>query len=244
MSQNHINASLKDKVLQSLGLPEGGFEEKIRLLSPSENRIRMDILLSMAEGKIANINDLTAIEEQAAIDVQSALRRLRELDLIQWDQISGDVTVAYPFSGVPTLHRVTLAGMSPAYSMCAIDALGIPSMFTDAVIESECAFCGKKITINVKDNVPVANPGTVVVGLGTTDATDSNGSCDSSCGPNEPTSISTSCCPAIQFYCSEEHWQKANAKNSTTAKDKLTLAEAFEVGAAIFGGTLSDSKAE
>ena len=168
MNQNHLNTSLKDKVLQSLGLPEEGFEGKIRLLSPSENSIRLDILLFMAEGKIVNINDLTATEEQ--IDVQSALQRLRELDLIHWDQNSGDVNVAYPFSGVPTPHRVTLAGMLPAYSMCAIDALGIPSMFTDAVIESECAFCGEKITIDVKNNMPVANPDTVVVGLGTTDA--------------------------------------------------------------------------
>ena len=240
MNQNHLNTSLKDKVLQSLGLPEEGFEGKIRLLSPSENSIRLDILLFMAEGKIVNINDLTATEEQ--IDVQSALQRLRELDLIHWDQNSGDVNVAYPFSGVPTPHRVTLAGMLPAYSMCPIDALGIPSMFTDAVIESECAFCGEKITIDVKNNMPVANPDTVVVGLGTTDAADTNACCDSSCESNEPTSISTSCCSAIQFYCSEEHWQKANEKNSTTAKDKLTLAEAFEVGAAVFGGTLSGSK--
>ncbi|KAB7664154.1 alkylmercury lyase family protein [Bacillus sp. B1-b2] len=237
-----LNASLKVKVLQSLGLPDGGFEEKIRLLSPSENSIRLDILLSMAEGKIVNINDLTATEEQ--IDDQSALRRLRELDLIHWDQNSEDVTVAYPFSGLPTPHRVTVAGKSPAYSMCAIDALGIPSMFTDAVIESECAFCGEKITIEVKNNVPVAQPNTVVVGLGTTGTANSNACCESSCGSNEPTPVATSCCPAIQFYCSEEHWQKANGKNAMTAKDKLTLADAFEVGTAVFGGTLSGSKGE
>ncbi|MFZ7942753.1 MULTISPECIES: alkylmercury lyase family protein [Bacillaceae] len=242
MSENHINASIKDKVLQSLGLPKGGFEEKISNLSPADNLIRTDILLSMAEGKIVNINNITAMEGQTEIDMKSTLQRLRELDLIHWDHKSGDVTVAYPFSGVPTPHRVTLAGMAPAYSMCAIDALGIPSMFTDAVIESECAFCGEKITIDVKDNVPVTNLGTVVVGLGTTDA--ANACCDSSCGPSEPMSISSSCCPAIQFYCSEEHWQKANAKNSTMAKDKLTLSEAYEVGAAIFGGMLSGCNAE
>ncbi|MCF8890667.1 alkylmercury lyase family protein [Priestia megaterium] len=242
MNQKHMNTSLKNKMLQSLGLPEGGFEEKIRLLSPSMNSIRLDILLSMAEGKIVNINDITKSEEQ--IDVQSALQRLRELDLIHWDQNSGNVTVAYPFSGVPTPHHVTLAGKSPAYSMCAIDALGIPSMFTDAVIESECAFCGEKITIDVKNNVPVAQPDTVVVGLGTMGAVDSNACCDSSCGTNGPTPVATSCCPAIQFYCSEEHWQKANGKNAMTTKDKLTLAEAFEVGTAVFGGTLSGSKGE
>lgn len=103
MNQNHLNTSLKDKVLQSLGLPEEGFEGKIRLLSPSENSIRLDILLFMAEGKIVNINDLTATEEQ--IDVQSALQRLRELDLIHWDQNSGDVNVAYPFQEF-RLHTV------------------------------------------------------------------------------------------------------------------------------------------
>ncbi|MEK3992887.1 MULTISPECIES: organomercurial lyase [Robertmurraya] len=242
MNQDNFNPSLKDKVLQSLNLSVGGFEKKIGLLSTSENNRRIQILLSMSEGKIININDLTATEEQ--IDDQSALRRLRELDLINWDQNSGDVTVAYPFSGVPTPHRVTVAGKSPAYSMCVIDALGIPSMYTDAVIESECAFCGEEITIDVKNNLPVAQPNTVIVGLGTTGAANSNSCCDSSCGPNEPTSVATSCCPAIQFYCSEEHWQKANEKNAMTAKDKLTLAEAFEVGAAVFGSTLSSSKGE
>lgn len=245
-SQDQINASLQDlteKVLQTLGLPEEGFKEKLRSLTPTENMIRAAILFEFAEGKKVNVADLIAMEKQLGVDLQSMLRRFSELDLIHWDEKSGNVTVAYPYSGIATPHRVTLSGKSPAYSMCAIDALGIPSMFeSDALIESECAHCGEKIKIDVKNNVPVSNPETVVVGVG---AVAELTSCSAtSCGtdPNPP--ASTSCCPAIQFYCSEEHWSQSNEKNPTKAGIRLSLLEAFEVGAGVFGGALQGFKNE
>ncbi|RED75990.1 organomercurial lyase [Cohnella phaseoli] len=245
-SQNQINASLQDlteKVLQTLGLPEEGFKEKLKSLTPMENMIRTAILFEFTEGKTVNVADLIPMVKQLGVDLQSILSRFSELDLIHWDKKSGNVTVAYPYSGIPTPHRVTLSGKSPAYSMCAIDALGIPSMFeSDALIESECAHCGEKININVKNNVPVSNPETVVVGVGT--VTDMTSCSTTSCStdPNPP--VSTSCCPAIQFYCSDKHWSESNEKNPTKAGTRLTLLEAFEVGAGVFGGALQGFKNE
>ncbi len=75
MNQNHLNTSLKDKVLQSLGLPEEGFEGKIRLLSPSENSIRLDILLFMAEGKEKGYR----MYSQQTVDRLHFIKRMQEL---------------------------------------------------------------------------------------------------------------------------------------------------------------------
>jgi hypothetical protein len=36
---------------------------------------------------------------------------------------NGVMTVAYPFSGTPTPHRVELDGLPPVHAMCAVDAL-------------------------------------------------------------------------------------------------------------------------
>jgi hypothetical protein len=40
----------------------------------------------------------------------------------------GTIRAAYPFSATQTPHRVRIAGGAEVWSMCAIDALGIPAM--------------------------------------------------------------------------------------------------------------------
>jgi alkylmercury lyase len=56
----------------------------------------------------------------------SAVADLKAADLVHSD--GGAVTVAYPFSGVPTRQQVELGGFPAVWAMCAIDALGIPVM--------------------------------------------------------------------------------------------------------------------
>lgn len=240
MNQDYINTSLPgllNKVIQTLDLPEEGFKEKLNSLSPTENMIRLAILFKFSEGNKVNVADLTPIVKQLDVDIQSILEKFSELDLIHWDTSSGNVTVAYPFSGNSTPHMVTLSEKSPAFSMCAIDALGIPSMFeSDALIESECAYCCKKINIDIKNNIPVSNPETVVVGIGT--VADINTCCDFSSETDSKSFLSTSCCPTIQFYCSKEHWYQSNEKDLTKTGDMLTLIEAFTVANELFGGMM------
>ena len=70
------------------------------------------------------------LTEQAGgfgLDTDTAIRQLAAADLVHFDQ-GGRVAVAYPFSGVPSGHRVRLAGGPSVWAMCAIDALGIPLM--------------------------------------------------------------------------------------------------------------------
>lgn len=55
----------------------------------------------------------------------SAVAELEAADLVHSD--GGMVTVAYPFSGMPTRQQVKLDGFPAVYVMCAIDALGIPA---------------------------------------------------------------------------------------------------------------------
>ncbi len=78
-------------------------------------------------------------------------------DLVQRDPSRGTIRAAYPFSGVPTVHRVTLladfAGDSPIelYAMCALDALGIPLILRrDAFVTSVDALTGEAVRVLVR----------------------------------------------------------------------------------------------
>ncbi len=64
----------------------------------------------------------------------------------------GEVNFAYPVSGLPTTHTVTLADGRSFHPMCAIDGLG--SAFTlgqDIVLTSKCSRCGEPIRVEVTD---------------------------------------------------------------------------------------------
>ncbi|MDO5018467.1 MAG: MerB-like organometallic lyase SaoL [Lagierella massiliensis] len=63
-----------------------------------------------------------------------------------------EINFAYPISGLPTSHKVTLADGREFHSMCAIDSLG--SYFTfwqDLEINSTCSVSGEPIKVVVKD---------------------------------------------------------------------------------------------
>ncbi len=74
--------------------------------------------------------DRAWLQEQArglGLDADTAIGQLTGADLVHLDG-RGVVSVAYPFSGVPSGHRVQLAGGPAVWAMCAIDALGIPQI--------------------------------------------------------------------------------------------------------------------
>lgn len=208
------------------------FAEKISALTPSENVVRTVILLRLAEGKPTNINDLIPIEKLIGADIPSILQHLSEQDLVHWDKQDGKITVAYPFSGVPTLHRVALSGKPFTYAMCAIDALGIsPMMGAETDIESVCAYCGETIRIHVTPQTLMAISDTVVVGFEPVE--EGSNCCDTECCRTEDASLATNCCPRIQFYCSKEHWN-----NATGDGKYLSLTDAYKYATRVFGAML------
>jgi hypothetical protein len=90
-------------------------------------------------------------------------------DLVHRDPATGRIRAAYPFSGAPTPHRVTLftdhTGEKndqievQVFAMCALDALGIPLMLRRAaLITSVDASTGEAIRVLARPPLDVAGP--------------------------------------------------------------------------------------
>jgi hypothetical protein len=98
-------------------------------LSDSERALYFWILRRFAEHGRPTREELGKKAEQFGLELElePALAMLRRDDLVHLGG-DGEITVAYPFSGVPTAHRVRFANGQEAFAMCAIDALGIAPM--------------------------------------------------------------------------------------------------------------------
>ena len=115
------------------------------------------------------------------------LGQLADADFLCLDH-AGQITVAYPFSALPTPHRVQIAGHATVFAMCAIDALGISAMTgVPVVIESADRSTGQPITLNVDGASSTWDPGTAVVYVGRT-----GGDC---AGPS-----ASVCCGYMNFF--------------------------------------------
>lgn len=75
------------------------------------------------------------------------------------------VTFLYPVSAVPTNHHVKLSDGRDFFSMCAVDALGVSSMFhLDVEINSICSESGDEVYIKVsRDEILEYSPKTLSV---------------------------------------------------------------------------------
>jgi len=127
---------------------------------------------------------------EAGLDA-SAVNELAAADAVH--VVNGVVTVAYPFSGIPTAHRVELDGLPAVYAMCAIDALGLPLMAgRDGRITSADPADGAPVEVTVRNGTWSWTPaGTVVVAGRAAD-------CGTECGSFEVM------CPNTAFHASPE----------------------------------------
>jgi hypothetical protein len=158
------------------------------------------------------------------------LQRLRQRDLIVLDVAGAMVTAAYPFSGLPTAHRVTVRDVT-VHALCAIDALGLGGMLgADAVINSVCAHCGAPVKMVVCEGgqrLQAHQPATAVVWAGTRYA----GGC-----------AATSGCTLKPFFCSDTHLEAWRGNTDPGgAGIRLPVPVAFQVGFALFGPMLADA---
>ena len=84
---------------------------------------------------------LDVVAEQvgdAPAAVREAYGRLRASRLLFLEADGETIRMAPPFSGVPTQHRVTVAGIA-YYANCAWDALGIPAaLHRPGLVRSRC----------------------------------------------------------------------------------------------------------
>lgn len=114
--------------------------------------------------------ELGQLAKQYAVPLAATLGDCVAQDLLQLDATTGRIRAAYPFSGVPTPHQVTMGprhmgGEDPGahhgrtgrrvFAMCALDALGIPFMLRrEATIVSRDALTHAPVAVRV---VPVGN---------------------------------------------------------------------------------------
>jgi hypothetical protein len=161
----------------------------------------------------------------APFDVAQVLAELADGDFVCLDQ-AGQITAAYPFSAVPTRHRVQISGAAAVFAMCAIDALGISAMTgRPVVIESADPSTGEPVTVHVDGATSTWNPATAVVYVGRTGG--------QYAGPS-----ATVCCGYINFFAT---WAAASAwaaSHPEISGGILGQARALQVGIGIFGQLL------
>jgi len=212
----------------------GGTAARAGLLDRWRHRLEADedavwrttLQLYGACGRPPELRDIADASGISPERVATILRTLQSRDLVALDQACEQIRLAYPFTESVTGHRVKLNAHT-LHAVCAIDALGVADMYgADVAISSPCIHCGK--TIHVR--------------------TTAKGSAVQSFSPSGAViwydfaydgSAATSCCPAIAFFCSDQHLQQwFEAQTARREGIRLTMDEALEVGRAIFGPVL------
>ncbi|MER5503617.1 organomercurial lyase [Streptomyces sp. NPDC002561] len=151
-----------------------------------------------ATGIAPEPDELEAAAASAGRTAGQVLEELFREDFLTLDE-HGRIRAAYPFSAVPTRHRVRITGGIEAWSMCAIDALGIPPMLgQDAVITSLDLVTEEAVTVTATSGLTVWEPADAVVFVGQRPGG----------GP-----AATTCCDALNFFTSNataHAWAKAH----------------------------------
>ena len=107
-----------------------------------------------SEGGRPSVHDIAARVGAAVPQVREIFRRLREQRVLVLEADGESIRMAPPFSGVPTQHRVTAAGVS-YYANCAWDALGIPAALQrPATVHSRCEQSLEPLELTVSTDGP------------------------------------------------------------------------------------------
>ncbi|MFD6888778.1 alkylmercury lyase family protein [Streptomyces sp. NPDC059957] len=178
-----------------------------------------------ATGRAPETSVLEATAVQANRTAGEVLAELDREDFLALDD-AGRIRAAYPFSATPTRHEVRLTTGVEAWSMCAIDALGISSMLgQDAVIASSDPVDGRPVTVTCTGDATLWDPPTAVVFVGRRDGA----------GP-----AAMLCCDALNFFTSHtsaEQWQQENPE---VRGQIVGQARAAEIGRQTFGPLLRE----
>jgi hypothetical protein len=131
------------------------------MLSDIAMRVRHAVYRTFAEG---GIPQSAMLERQLHLkpgQIQPALDELHEAHALVLDPRTHQVSMALPFSSVPTPHVVEGGGRS-WFANCAWDAFGIPMLVgVDAVIMTTCPDCEGRIVYRVEQRKLVDAHGVV-----------------------------------------------------------------------------------
>lgn len=193
-------------------------------LDPIEKAVQQAILRGFATtGRPPAASDLDPETAGTGRGSQEVLFSLHEVDAIRLAP-DGQIAVAYPFSAVPTRHRVRIGDGVEVYAMCAIDALGISSMVDqDTAITSVDVTSGRPITVATRDGHTSWEPATAVVFIGA----DSGGGPSADC-----------CCDYLNFFTGHDAAQAWARGHPDVPGQILDQAEAEELATRLFGHLL------
>jgi Alkylmercury lyase len=170
----------------------GTTADRITRVSPAARTVHDAVLRAFAATGLSP--DRATLRRDAIVDdADVALTELQQHDVIQLDE-DGLIWAAYPFSGRPTQHLVTIDDGPTVYAMCAIDALGMSAMLGRRVtIRSIDPNNSRAVTVTVNEERAAWVPSTTVVVIG--EVIDSGAdSCRS------PRPAADRCCGTLNFF--------------------------------------------
>ena len=189
------------------------------------NPVRFTVLLGFAAtGRPPGPAELEGTARRHGITASQALGILAAADALGLDG-QGRIRMAYPFSVAPTRHVVAITGGPRVWSMCAIDALGIPVMLgTSAVITSADPLTGEPVTVTFTGATARWEPRTAVVFDG----------CAGGDGWAEQV-----CCGYLNFFVSRATAADWARQHPEVTGSVLDQARAERIGAETFGSLLA-----
>jgi alkylmercury lyase len=207
----------------------GLVEKWSRALGKTEDLVWRSIMeLFPTLGRPPRVEEIVSATKMSREGLLPVLRELQQRDLLAFDEATGSVTHAYPFTGSESRHRVRLVERT-LNALCAVDALGVGAMYRqDIAIESSCQFCNAEVRVATRRKGAAlcsVSPASAVVWYDAVYA----GGC-----------AATSCCPSIAFFCSDDHLQRWLARRAAPRQGyRLSPVDALEMGRALFGPVLA-----
>jgi hypothetical protein len=196
-------------------------------LSEAQRELYFWILRRFATAGRPSSGDVLAAADRLGLDAKDALETLSREDLVHHGA-DGAITVAYPFSGLLTDHRVRFSSGHEVDAMCAIDALGIASMLEEPIeIESRDPVSGDKIRARITpDGAADWWPESAVVLAGAIRSQ------DEAC---------RGCCPVLNFFAATANAERWLAEHPEVRGIPISVEDAAAAGRAIFGGVLAEA---
>jgi len=194
-------------------------------LSEAERELYIWILRQFATHGRPNGEEVGRAAARLGIGPDDALETLAREDLVHRGA-DGEISVAYPFSGRPTAHRIRFPNGHEVDAMCAIDALGVAPMLDEPIeVESRDPVSGEGIRAQVAPGGATEWwPESAVVVAG---AIRDQG--DACCG----------CCPVLNFFFSPATAERWLADHPEVRGDVISMREAAAAGRAVFGDVLT-----
>lgn len=168
---------------------------------------------------------LEPLAAEAGRTAREVLEELAREDFLTLDE-HGRIRAAYPFSAVATRHRVRIHGGAEVWSICAIDALGIPPMLgRDAVITSTDPVTSEPVIVTATRGVLRWEPSGAVVFVGSRPGS----------GP-----AATICCDTLNFFASHESAAIWADEHPDVPGSAVNHTRAEEIAAQSFGPLLEN----